>query len=111
MNGLLRVSLIACSLLILFFVMRRIRKAGLEISDSIFWMGLSAVLILVAVVPQVAYWASDLLGFDSASNFVFFCGIIVLLVRTFAQDQKITALKKKLAALVQAEALAGQDDE
>lgn len=105
MSVALRVSLLVCSVLVLFFVMRRIRKAGLEISDSIFWLALSLVLIVIAMFPQIAYWASDLLGFDAPVNFVFFCGIIVLLVRTFAQDQKICQLKKKLIALVQDEAL------
>lgn len=101
----LRVSLIVGSLLILFFVMRRIRKSGLEIADSIFWLLISAALIVIAVFPQIAYWASDLLGFDAPVNFVFCCGIVVLLVRTFTQDQKICQLKKKLTTLTQSEAL------
>lgn len=101
----LRVSLIVGSLLILFFVMRRIRKSGLEIADSIFWLLISAALIVIAIFPQIAYWASDLLGFDAPVNFVFCCGIVVLLVRTFTQDQKICQLKKKLTTLTQSEAL------
>lgn len=105
MSVALRVSLIVCSLLILFFVMRRIRRSGLEIADSVFWLVISAALIVLAVFPQIAYWASGLLGFDAPVNFVFCCGIIVLLVRTFSQDQKICQLKKKLAALVQDQAL------
>lgn len=105
MSVALRLSLIVCSLLILFFVMRRIRKSGLEITDSIFWLFISAALIVIAVFPQIAYWAADLLGFDAPVNFVFCCGIIVLLVRTFTQDQKICQLKKRLMVLAQEEAL------
>ena len=101
----LRLSLIVCSLLILFFVMRRIKKSGLEITDSIFWLFISAALIVIAVFPQIAYCAADLLGFDAPVNFVFCCGIIVLLVRTFTQDQKICQLKKRLMTLAQEEAL------
>lgn len=101
----LRLSLIVCSLLILFFVMRRIKKSGLEITDSIFWLFISVALIVIAVFPQIAYCAADLLGFDAPVNFVFCCGIIVLLVRTFAQDQKICQLKKRLMTLAQEEAL------
>lgn len=101
----LRLSLIVCSLLILFFVMRRIKKSGLEITDSIFWLFISVALIVIAVFPQIAYWAAELLGFDAPVNFVFCCGIIVLLVRTFTQDQKICQLKKRLMTLAQEEAL------
>lgn len=105
MNVPLRISFIVCSLAILFFVMRRIRKSSLEITDSVFWLLLAAALIVVAVFPQLAYWVSDLLGFESPSNFIFACGIIVLLVRTFTQDQKICTLKRKLVELTQSEAL------
>ena len=105
MNVPLRISFIVCSLAILFFVMRRIRKSSLEITDSVFWLLLAAALIVVAVFPQLAYWVSDLLGFASPSNFIFACGIIVLLVRTFTQDQKICTLKRKLTRMAQEEAL------
>lgn len=105
MSIVLRISLFVGSLLILFFVMRRIRKSGLEIADSIFWLLISAALIVIAIFPQIAYWASDLLGFDAPVNFVFCCGIVVLLVRTFTQDQMICQLKKKLTTLTQSEAL------
>ena len=105
MNIPLRASLIVCALVVCFFVMRRVRRSSLEVEDSVFWLLIAAVLIVVAVFPQLAYWVSDLLGFDSPSNFIFLCGIIVLLVRTFAQDRKIAVLKRKLTALVQDEAL------
>lgn len=105
MNIPLRASLILCSLVVCFFVMRRIKKSSLEVSDSVFWLLIAAALIVVALFPGLAYWVSGLLGFEAPSNFIFFCGIIVLLVRTFAQDRKIAVLKKKLTALVQDEAL------
>lgn len=105
MNIPLRASLILCSLVVCFFVMRRIKKSSLEVSDSVFWLLIAAALIIVALFPGLAYWVSGLLGFEAPSNFIFFCGIIVLLVRTFAQDRKIAVLKKKLTALVQEEAL------
>lgn len=105
MNIPLRASLILCSLVVCFFVMRRIKKSSLEVSDSVFWLLIAAALIVVALFPGLAYWVSGLLGFEAPSNFIFFCGIIVLLVRTFAQDRKIAVLKKKLTALVQNEAL------
>lgn len=105
MNVVLRSSLLLCSFAILFFVMRRIRKSGLEIADSVFWLVLSLLLIVMAAFPRIAYWASGVLGFEAPVNFVLCCGIVVLLVRTFRQDQKICELKKKLVALTQAEAL------
>ena len=105
MNLPLRISFIVCSLAILFFVMRRVRRSSLEVADTVFWLLLAGALIVVAVFPQLAYWVSGLLGFESPSNFIFACGIIVLLVRTFTQDQKICTLKRKLTRMAQDEAL------
>ena len=105
----LRIVLIACSLILLFFVLRHIKKAGLEIVDSVFWLTIAFLLIVVAIFPQIAYWASGLLGFDAPVNFIFCCGILVLLVRTFRQDQKICELKKKLVRMAQSEALRSAD--
>ena len=62
-------------------------------------------LLVLALFPQIAYWASGVLGFDAPVNFIFCCGILVLLVRTFTQDQKICELKKKLVRMAQSEAL------
>ena len=109
MNIALRVSLIVCSALVLYFVMRKVRTADLEITDSIFWLLLSLLLIIAAIFPGIAYWASGLLGFDSPANFVFLCGIVVLLIRTFTQDRKIATLKRKLTTMAQTEALNDAD--
>ena len=101
----LRVFLIACSVVLLYFVMRRIRKSSLEIEDSIYWLAIAAVLIIIAIFPQIAYWLSGVLGIASPANLVFFSAIVLLLVRTFKQDQKISVLKKKLIGIAQQEAL------
>ena len=77
MNTPLRVSLIVCALLILLFVLRRIRKSNLEIADSIFWLIIVVALLVLALFPQIAYWASGVLGFDAPVNFIFCCGIPV----------------------------------
>lgn len=101
----LRLTLLVCSVLLVAVLVRKIRKAGLEIMDCIFWLLLAALLLVLAVSPGMAMWASDLLGFDSPSNFVFFAAIIVLLARTFSQDRKIAQLKRKVMALAQHQAL------
>ena len=51
------------------------------------------------------FWVTDVFGFDSSSNFVFFCGILVLLARLFTQDLKVAMRKRKLTTLTQTEAL------
>ena len=61
----LRIVLIIGAILVLLFVIRKIRKSKFEASDALFWLAFSAILVLIAIVPAVSYAVSDLLGFDS----------------------------------------------
>ena len=105
MNITLRIFLLVVAFLTLAFVIRKLKKSALEIIDSIFWVFLAVLLIVVAAFPQLVFWVTGVFGFDSSSNFVFFCGILVLLARLFTQDLKVATLKRKLTTLVQTEAL------
>ena len=105
MNITLRIFLLLVAVFTLLFVVRNLRKSALEIIDSIFWVFLAVLLIVVAAFPQLVFWVTGIFEFDSSSNFVFFCGILVLLARLFTQDLKVATLKRKLTTLVQTEAL------
>lgn len=105
MNLTLRIFLLLFAVLLLWFVVGKLRKEALEIVDSIFWVFLAVLFIVIAAFPGLVYWAADLFGFASPSNFVFFCGIALVLVRLFTLEIKIVNLKKKMTTLVQAAAL------
>ena len=62
---------ICASILTFIFVIRKIRKQGLNISQSIVWILWSILLLILSVFPGLALWASNKLGFMSASNFIF----------------------------------------
>ena len=104
-NIALRIFLLLVAGFTLLFVVRKLRKSALEIIDSIFWVFLAVLLIVVAAFPRLVFWVTSVFGFDSSSNFVFFCGILVLLARLFTQDLKVATLKRKLTTLTQTEAL------
>lgn len=101
----LRMFLIIGSALLLVYVVRKLRKSALEIQDSIFWVGLAVLLIVIAIFPDLVGIFARFFGFASTSNFVYFCGIVVMLARVFTQDIKIANLKKKLTAMTQTIAL------
>lgn len=105
MNLTLRIFLLLFAVLLLWFVVSKLRKEALEIVDSIFWAFLAVLFIVIAAFPGLVYWAAALFGFASPSNFVFFCGIAVVLVRLFTLEIKIVNLKKKMTTLVQTAAL------
>lgn len=101
MNGVLRLFLAVCSATVLVFVVRKIKRSQFGAIDSLFWLALSAGLLVVAIFPEIAYFFAGLLGIESPANFVFLVLIAVLLVREFTLQAEVTALKKKLVSLVQ----------
>lgn len=105
MTGVLRAFLAICAAVVFIFVARQVKKARFGAADSLFWLLLSAGLIIVAVFPGIAYFFSRLLGFQSPSNFVFLVVIALLLAREFSQQSELVALRRKLASLVQESSL------
>lgn len=105
MNPILRGSLVICALLMLVFVTRKLRKSQFDTADSLFWLFMSACLLVVSIFPNIAYFFSSLLGIQSPSNFIFLAVIALLLVREFSIQIELSQLRRKLTILAQEIAL------
>jgi len=105
MNALLRVFLIVCAFLVFIFMLRRIKKAELHTADAVFWSLFAVCLILLAALPQIAYFFSSLLGIESPANFIFLLVIAVLFIREFISAIEIARLREKIHTLTQEIAL------
>ena len=101
----LRVLLIIVSILATTGVIGRIRKAKMQIEDAVFWVLFSFLLILLAVVPRVLYFFTELLGMQSPANLLFLVIIGLLLMKVFSMSIKMSLLEEKLKTLAQNEAL------
>ena len=102
---LIRICLIIGSLLAAIFVLRRVRQAKVQIEDTIYWLCFSAVLLVLAFFPGIAYWASHLLGFQSPINFVYVVIIFLLLARQFFLSIRISQMDSRLRILTEQVAL------
>lgn len=102
---LIRICLIVGSFVTAGYVLRRVRQAKVQIEDTIFWLGFSAALLLLAIFPGIAYWAANLLGFISPINFVYIVIIFLLLVKQFFMSIKISQLDSKMRILAEQVAL------
>ena len=107
----LRVCLILGAFVTAGYVLRRVRQARVQIEDTIYWLALSAVLLLVAVFPGIASWVSDLLGFVSPINCVFLIVIFLLLARQFVLSIRVSQLDSRLRILTERIALNQQRQE
>lgn len=106
----LRIMLLVCALLVFAFVLRKLRRAQMQVLDSLFWLLFSVSFVILGIFPQVAIWLSSLFGFISASNFVFLYVIAVLVVRDFCNSLRLSRQEERLNSLVQAVALSKKNE-
>lgn len=105
MSEVLRVFLIIAAIVVLVFVVKKIKRSKIQVTDSVFWFLFAGSFVLLAFVPQVASVFSMALGFEAPSNFIFFYVIGVLMIREFSMTEKVSQLRSKLDTLVQEMAL------
>ena len=105
MTASLRALLIVCAFLVLFFIIRKLRKSQIQVMDSIFWLLFSFSLVVLAIFPEIAFTLSKLLGFQAPVNFVMLYVIAILVMRDFSATVSNAALKAKVTALIQEIAL------
>lgn len=98
----LRVLLICASLLASVTVIKRVRKAKLQIDDAVFWVLFSISLLLAAVFPRIIYVLAHVSGVQSPANLLYLLIIGVLIVKIFLMSIKISDLESKIKRLVQA---------
>lgn len=101
MSIVLRVILVISSVLTCSYVSRKLKKSQVQIMDTVFWLALSAMFIILAIFPQVASYVSRMLGFQAPVNFIFLLMIFLLLIRCFLLSIRISQLDDKIQKLVQ----------
>ena len=101
----LRVALVASALVVLLFMVRKIKKSQMKAMDAFFWLIFSLSFVLLAAFPQIAGYLACLLGFQASSNFIFVYVIAVLVVRDFVSTIRYAQLRDRFDALVEEVAL------
>ena len=101
----LRILLFLASIMSFMYMVRKLRKSQIQIMDTIFWMGLSLILIILSIFPDLARVAADAMGFIAPVNFIFLVMIFLLMLRCFLLTIKVSQLDDKLKNLVEEIAL------
>lgn len=105
MTVILRCVLIVVSILLTFFVLRKIRQSKVKIEDSIFWVMFALLMVVFSIFPGLADILSDFVGTYSTANFIFMFVIFILLVKVFFLSLKISQLESRVTDLIQLLAL------
>lgn len=105
----LRIFLIISSVISVIYTMKKIRKSQLNIDDSLYWIIMSVLLLVMSIFPGAVEWASRLFGFIGVVNFVFFFMIFAVIVKLFQVAIDLSITKHRLNSLIQKVALYNKD--
>ncbi len=94
-----RALLICVSLLVVFYVLRKIKKLKVRMEDSIFWLLFAAGLVLIAIFPQIIFFIGNLFGIISPANLVFLIIIALALFKIFTLSMQVSLLLEQVKVL------------
>lgn len=105
------IALIVACVVTIIFVLRKIKKSQFKIGDTLYWIFFTVFLLVMCVFPNAIYWVSNLIGFESPSNFIFVAIIFLLLVKTFLLDARVSKNEERLTKLTQKYAIDNESKE
>ena len=93
MSDTLKGLLIIASVLTVGWILRKIRKNKVKMEDAIFWIFFAAILLLLAIFPEISYELCRIFGVLSAE----------VALRSKAENKKIEKIDEKENMLEQEE--------
>lgn len=99
MSDTLRLLMAVAAVVTVIWIFRKIRKFKVKMEDAIFWTFFGGVLLILALVPEISFRLSALLGFISPSNFIFIVVIFLLTEKIFTLSIIVSQLEDKISVL------------
>ncbi len=99
MSVLLRSVLLVAAAFSAIWIIYRIRRAKVRLEDTLFWIGTSAILLILGAFPQVSYWAAAMLGIQAPSNFVFLVMICLLFEKVLTMSILHSQMEEKYVTM------------
>lgn len=94
-----------CSILFAAAVCIQVAKGRLLLKYSLLWLGLALIACLCAIFPAPLFSFAHLLGFNVASNFVFFVALFFFMVIALSLSIIVSKQQTRTKTLVQELAL------
>lgn len=102
----IQIEISIATLILLILIFFSLRKNTMSIKNSIAWLLLPLVFIIIAIFPKPLETFANWLGFETLANFIFVVIIALLLIICFFitlsnshQQEQITKLNQELSIL------------
>jgi hypothetical protein len=93
------------SVITLVVLFEMLRRHQLREKYAVFWVVVAVAAIVVAVFPQVLFWAAQVTGVEVPTNLLFFVASFVLLVVTVQHSYELGRLEERTRSLAEELAL------
>ena len=105
MTLVLRITVAIMCVLFAAYAVRLIVSGRLLLSYALLWFVLVVIALVSAIFPGPMFAISSALGFQTASNFVLFVGLLLTLAITLSLTVAVSGLSRYVTRLVQENAL------
>jgi glycosyltransferase involved in cell wall biosynthesis len=102
-----RLVAMAGALVVMLMIVDLVRRRRLKEEYSVLWLVTSAVLLVLAGWTEALQWITDTIGGVAASSTLFFFGLLFAFMMLLHFSVRISALERRLTALVQEIGLMG----
>ena len=89
----------------LCYVVSKLRKEQIEFKYALVWLISGVIILVLAVFPGILSWMAASLGIGLPLNLVFFLGIIINLIISFALTVTYSKLKNMIYKVTQMNAI------
>lgn len=104
-----QVFVVLIILAFLCYVVAKLRKEQIEFKYAFVWIISGIAILILAVFPGILAWLASAIGIGVPLNLVFFLGIILNLVISFALTVTYSKLKNMIYRVTQMSAIIDND--
>ena len=93
----------------LFYVVSKLRREQIEFKYALVWIISGVIILLLSIFPGILTWMAASIGVGLPLNLVFFLGIIINLIISFALTVTYSKLKNMVYRVTQMNAILDND--
>ena len=97
----LRITIFVAALLFTVIVLKSLKRKRISTKLSLLWIILGTLLMAASIFSPAVIYISQLLGFEEASNMVFFLGVLFLLLICLYMSNVISKQQRTITVLIQ----------
>lgn len=97
----LKISSIIFLLLVIIIVLHLVKKEKIAIKYSFVWLIPCFILLIFVLIPGCLVWATNVLGFQTASNMILTLLVALLLIISISLTVIVSNQKEQVRLLIQ----------